>query len=233
MRVHHISIVTLTTACLFAHVHAYADIFRCDGADGKLIFTNIACPDGTRPTTVVRSAETCNSAQCEREQREAPERVKADKDELAVDAEKRHRRDEQAIPVESLDAQEIIKPEPIDLGAAIPSYPIGVPPTVIVLPPSYHRPPHHHPDHHHGGQDHDGQHHDGNHVGEHNQHPHHWRDEVGSTARGGSHPMRDPKSSPEQVGERDAARGQRRLEQKQGKRSAEPQQPKGVRQRES
>jgi len=131
VRAHHISIVTLTAACLFAHVHAYGDVFRCDGADGKLMFTNIACPDGTRVTTVVRSAETCNSAQCEREQREAPERVKADKDELAVDAEKRHRRDEQAIHVEPPDAQEIIKPEPIapDLGAAFPSYPIGVPPT--------------------------------------------------------------------------------------------------------
>src|SRR5262245_14880777 len=102
MRAHHISIVALTVACLFAHTHAYADIFRCDGADG-LLFTNIACPDGTRPVTVVRSAESCNGAQCEREQREAPERVKADKDELAIAAEKRFHREEQAVPIESPD----------------------------------------------------------------------------------------------------------------------------------
>ena len=198
MRAHLISILTVTTACLLAHAHAHADIFRCEGADGKLLFTNIACPDGTRPTTVVRSTETCNGTQCERDHRESPEPVQAEKKELTVDAGKRRQREQQqAVPVESPAPEEIIRPEPVTpdpLGAPIPGYPIGVPPTVIVLPPSYHRPHHDRPGHHH-----DGQHHDGDHAGEHNHHPHHWRDEVGSTAGGGPGAMRDPNGSPERV----------------------------------
>src|SRR5262245_23566504 len=107
------SILTLTAACLWSHTPAYADVFRCDGAEGAaLLFTIIAWPTGTRSTVIVKSPKACEGAECARDKPDTSESAQANREERAVDAQKRRRGEEQAAPLEWNEPEETVRPEP-------------------------------------------------------------------------------------------------------------------------
>ena len=115
-------LVLLAAAGLFAHCAAHADVFRCSGAAGKILYTDRPCPGGMQTTDVTTAVQVCGSADClrrrEREYREAEERRRAEREELAAIWEERHRRAREEALLEALRPRVVMVPAP----AAPPEY---------------------------------------------------------------------------------------------------------------
>jgi len=182
----------VAAASLLGPAAAYADMFRCVGADGNALFTNIACPSNTQASTIVKSAATCTTESCQNRRdhdlQEAAERLRAEQEQLAVYAEERRKREQEEPDLEAFDPSHGITPgatagyDPLD-GTAYPVYPIiGVPLTCG-----------HHcaaPSHYwHRGTERSDQHHRQHWMGE----PGRGRHEGGPSDWDSHHPMRDTK----------------------------------------
>ena len=59
-----VALLLLTTLGIALQLPAYADIFRCVDNKGEMLFTNLACPSGTRSSIVVNSADVCSGQGC-------------------------------------------------------------------------------------------------------------------------------------------------------------------------
>jgi Domain of unknown function (DUF4124) len=84
----------LTAAGILFHSTARADIFRCVGAGGTTMFTDLPCPSGMRTTDTITSAKDCGGAGCghsvERDD-EVLDRRAAEREQLAIREEERRR----------------------------------------------------------------------------------------------------------------------------------------------
>ncbi len=75
-------------------VAAQADIYRCTGSDGKTLYSDSPCPhDAVRKSNITAAVGVCGTAECETRRQQAVEdareRLRSDKQELAVLTEKR------------------------------------------------------------------------------------------------------------------------------------------------
>jgi hypothetical protein len=75
-------------------IAAQADIYRCTGSDGKTLYSDSPCPhDAVQKSNISAAVGVCSTAECETRRQlameDARERLRADKAELAVFAEKR------------------------------------------------------------------------------------------------------------------------------------------------
>lgn len=97
MRARFISIFLLAAADLLLPANAHADIHRCNDANGNTLYTDSACPAGTRAVATTATPQACTTEECdrrrERELREANDRIRADKEELAAMTAERHKRE--------------------------------------------------------------------------------------------------------------------------------------------
>ena len=76
-------------------VCAGADVYRCVGTDGKILYSDSPCPQGaTQQSNITSTVGACSTAECEakrqQEANDAQERLRAQKDELA-DLDRRRR----------------------------------------------------------------------------------------------------------------------------------------------
>jgi hypothetical protein len=97
MRVRLIALLLLTTASLLSQAPANADIIRCNDANGKTLYTDSACPVGMRAVSVTSFPQSCTTEDCERRResdlKEALERVRAEKEQLAAYSAERNKRE--------------------------------------------------------------------------------------------------------------------------------------------
>ena len=97
MRIRKIVTFLLVFSSLLIAGTVHADIFRCNDADGKTLYTNFPCPGGTRTINTLPAQQACTTAECdqrrERELTEARDRARAEKEELAALAREHRRRD--------------------------------------------------------------------------------------------------------------------------------------------
>ena len=143
-----IVLVLLAAAGLLAPHAANADVFRCKGAAGRILYTDQPCPGGMQTTDVTTAVQVCGSADCqvrrEREYREAEARRRAEREELLAMMEERNRRAREEAWLESLQPRVITvpvaPPEYYDPGYAVVAGPLR---TKCVgahcLRPSHHR----------------------------------------------------------------------------------------------
>ena len=97
MRVRLITLFLLATTCLLSQVIANADIIRCSDANGKALYTDSACPAGTRVVRSMSFPQSCATEDCERRRerdlKDAHERVRTEKEQLAAYTAERHKRE--------------------------------------------------------------------------------------------------------------------------------------------
>jgi hypothetical protein len=75
-------------------IAARADVYRCTGSDGKTLYSDSPCPhDAVRKANITAAVGVCGTAECETRRQQAVEdareRLRLDKQELAVLTEKR------------------------------------------------------------------------------------------------------------------------------------------------
>ena len=87
----------LAAAGLLSHAAANAAVIRCSDASGNTLYTDSACPAGMRAVVVASIAQPCTTQACEqrreRELKEAFERTRDEKEQLAAYTAERHQRD--------------------------------------------------------------------------------------------------------------------------------------------
>jgi uncharacterized protein DUF4124 len=91
-----IALLLLTAASLLSQAQANADIIRCGDANGDTLFTDTACPPGMRNVGARSFAQTCTedcARRRERDLKEAQERLRAEKEELAAYTATRHKQE--------------------------------------------------------------------------------------------------------------------------------------------
>lgn len=97
MRVRLIALSLLAAASLLLPATANADIIRCNDANGKTLYTDSACPPGTRAVGSPSIVQFCATEDCERRREralsDARERLRIEKEELAAYAAERHQRE--------------------------------------------------------------------------------------------------------------------------------------------
>jgi Domain of unknown function (DUF4124) len=97
MRVRLITRLLLAAASLLPQATAKADIIRCNDANGNALYTDSACPAGTRVVGSTSFLRSCTTGECERRRerdlKEAHERVRTEKEELAAYTAERHKRE--------------------------------------------------------------------------------------------------------------------------------------------
>jgi hypothetical protein len=97
MRARLISLFLLAAAGLLSHSTANADILRCHDANGGTLYTDSACPSGTRAVGATSLPQACAAGDCERRRErdieEAHERLRAEKEQLAAYTAERHKRE--------------------------------------------------------------------------------------------------------------------------------------------
>jgi len=97
MRVRLIALLLLTAASLLSQAQANADIIRCNDANGNTLYTDSACPAGMRVVGSTSFPQSCAAEDCERRRerdfKEAQERVRAEKEELAAYTAERHKQE--------------------------------------------------------------------------------------------------------------------------------------------
>jgi hypothetical protein len=86
-----IAVLIVLAALPFA---AQADVYRCTGSDGKTLYSDSPCPhDAVRKANITAAVGVCGTAECETRRQQAVEdareRLRSDKQELAVLTEKR------------------------------------------------------------------------------------------------------------------------------------------------
>lgn len=136
MRERLFAIFLLAAAGLLSHATANAEVMRCSDASGNTLYTDSTCPAGMHATRVTTLPQSCTTQDCdrrrEREINEAHERLRAEKQELAVYTTQRHKReiedsrlDEARYEAELRSAQAMQSPPD---ETVYPAYPItGVP----------------------------------------------------------------------------------------------------------
>jgi hypothetical protein len=97
MRARLIALFLLAAAGLLSHATANADILRCNDANGNTLYTDSTCPAGMRAGSVPSFPQSCTTEDCERRRendlKEAYERVRAEKEQLAAYTAERHKRE--------------------------------------------------------------------------------------------------------------------------------------------
>lgn len=97
MRVRLIALFLLAAASLLSQATANADIIRCNDANGNTLYTDSACPAGLRVVGSTSFPQSCTTEDCERRHerdlKEAHERVRAEKEQLAAYTAERHKRE--------------------------------------------------------------------------------------------------------------------------------------------
>ena len=97
MRVRLFALFLLPAAGLLSHATANADIVRCNDANGNTLYTDSACPAGTRVVGSPSFLQNCTTEDCERRRerdlKDAHERVRTEKEQLATYTAERHKRE--------------------------------------------------------------------------------------------------------------------------------------------
>ncbi len=97
MRVRLSTLFLLTAASLLSQATANADIVRCNDANGNTLYTDSACPAGTRVVGSTSFPQSCTTEDCERRRerdlKDAHERARAEKEQLAAYTAERHKRE--------------------------------------------------------------------------------------------------------------------------------------------
>ncbi len=97
MRVRLIALFLLAAASLLSQAPANADIIRCNDANGNTLYTDSACPAGMRVVGSTSLPQSCTTEDCERRRerdlKEAHERIRAEKEQLAAYTAERHKRE--------------------------------------------------------------------------------------------------------------------------------------------
>jgi len=97
MRVRLITLFLLAAASLLSQATANADIVRCNDANGNTLYTDSACPVGTRVVGSTSFPQSCTTEDCERRRerdlKDAQERVRTEKEQLAAYTAERHKRE--------------------------------------------------------------------------------------------------------------------------------------------
>ncbi len=132
MRARLIALFLLTAAGLPSYATANADVIRCADANGNTLYTDSACPVGMRAVSVTSFPQSCATEDCERRRerdlKEASERVRAEKEQLAVYTAERRKREiedrrlEEARYEAELRSAEAVRASPDE--AVYPAYPI-------------------------------------------------------------------------------------------------------------
>ena len=143
-------LVLLAAVGLLAGHAAKADVFRCKGAGGKVLYTDAPCPGGMQTTDITTSVQVCGSADClarrERELRNAEARRRAEREEFAAMMEERHRRAREEAWLEALQPRVVAVPVAVAAPEYFyPGYAVAAPPLRTrcaggqCLHPSHHR----------------------------------------------------------------------------------------------
>ena len=97
MRVRLITLFLLAAASLLSQATANADIIRCNDANGSALYTDSACPAGTRVVGSMSFPQSCTTEDCERRRerdlKDAHERVRTEREQLAAYTAERHKRE--------------------------------------------------------------------------------------------------------------------------------------------
>jgi Domain of unknown function (DUF4124) len=97
MRVRIIALFLLAAASLLSQATANADILRCNDANGNTLYTDSACPAGMRVVGSTSLPQSCTTEDCERSRerdlKEAYQRIRTEKEQLAAYAAERHKRE--------------------------------------------------------------------------------------------------------------------------------------------
>lgn len=97
MGVRLIALFLLAAASLLSQATANADIIRCNDANGNTLYTDSACPAGMRVVGSPSFPQSCTTEICERHRerdlKEAYERVRAEREQLAAYTAERHKRE--------------------------------------------------------------------------------------------------------------------------------------------
>ena len=97
MRVRLITLFLLAAASLLSQATANADIIRCNDAIGNALYTDSACPAGTRVVRSMSFPQSCTTEDCERRRerdlKDAQERLRAEKEQLAAYTAERQKRE--------------------------------------------------------------------------------------------------------------------------------------------
>jgi hypothetical protein len=93
MRIPFLQLAVLTVLAALP-LAAQADVYRCTGSDGKVLYSDSPCPhDAVQKSNITAAVGVCGTAECETRRQQAVEdaneRLRADKAELAVFTEKR------------------------------------------------------------------------------------------------------------------------------------------------
>ena len=92
-----IALLLLATAGPMSQAQANADIVRCNDSNGNTLFTDTGCPPGMRVVGAKSFAQSCSTEDCERRRerdlKEAQERLRAQKEELAAYTAERHKQE--------------------------------------------------------------------------------------------------------------------------------------------
>lgn len=96
MRVQLIVLLLLAAASLLSQT-ANADVLRCNDTNGNTLYTDSACPPGTRVVGSPSILQSCASEDCERRREralsDARERLRTEKEQAAAYAAERHQRE--------------------------------------------------------------------------------------------------------------------------------------------
>jgi Domain of unknown function (DUF4124) len=92
-----ITLFLLAAASLLSQATANADIVRCNDANGNTLYTDSACPAGTRVVRSTSFPQICTTEDCKRRResdlKEAQERVRTEKEQLAAYTSERRARE--------------------------------------------------------------------------------------------------------------------------------------------
>ena len=97
MRVRLITLFLLAAASVLSLATANADIIRCNDANGNALYTDSTCPAGTRVVRSMSIPQSCTTEDCERRRerdlKDAQERLRAEKEQLAAYTAERQKRE--------------------------------------------------------------------------------------------------------------------------------------------
>ncbi len=97
MRMRLFALSVLAATGFLSHTAANAEVLRCSDAAGKTLYTDSARPAGMHAVGATSLPQACTTEDCdrrrEREVAEARERIRAEKEELAIYTAARHQRE--------------------------------------------------------------------------------------------------------------------------------------------
>jgi hypothetical protein len=97
MRVRLTTLFLLAAASVLSQATANADIIRCNDPNGNALYTDSTCPAGTRVVRSMSFPQSCTTEDCERRRerdlKDAHERLRAEKEQLAAYTAERQKRE--------------------------------------------------------------------------------------------------------------------------------------------